>query len=276
MYKILILSNINNYESKEDNYLKKRLEQDGNVVDIKWLDYDENLDEYYDLIIRRNVWIDKEKDMNNYKKFNLKLINRLRNNKNVINLVGLDGLGKTYLKDFYYNDLNVIPTTDILEDALEWDCKEYVLKLKESYGSSLGQIFVNKNELKKIYNDKYLIQPKIEFKSEVQTYFINNRLMYIYEYTPSKWPNYPIPTLIDLKDNEKALVEQFSNLSPIKIGMKRIDFLKLKDNSLVLLEIEDNSPHMNIEILDEKLRNDVLNYYVKGIYKYIENNDKNN
>lgn len=100
--------------------------------------------------------------------------------------------------------------------------------------------------------------------------------MYIYEYIPSKWPNYPIPTLIDLKDNEKALVEQFSNLSPIKIGMKRIDFLKLKDNSLVLLEIEDNSPHMNIEILDEKLRNDVLNYYVKGIYKYIENNDKNN
>lgn len=149
MYKILILSNINNYESKEDNYLKKRLEQDGNVVDIKWLDYDENLDEYYDLIIRRNVWIDKEKDMNNYKKINLKLINRLRNNKNVINLVGLDGLGKIYLKDFYYNDLNVIPTTDILEDALEWNCKEYVLKLKESYGSSLGQIFVNKNELKK-------------------------------------------------------------------------------------------------------------------------------
>lgn len=268
-YKILIISNINNEESKEDILLKNRFEQDGNIVDLKWIDYSKELDNCYDIIIRRDGWIEKEEEMNNYKMLNSKLINRLRNNKKVINLIGLDGLGKTYLKDFYYNNLNVIPTTDILEDALKWNYEEYVLKLKDSYGSSLGQYFINKEELKVKYNENYLIQPKIKFKSEVQTYFINDNLMYAYEYTPSKWPNYPTPKLIELTEEDKKMVEQFAQLSPIKVGMKRIDFLRLEDNSLILLEIEDNSPHMNIEILPEKLRSKVLNNFVEGIYDYI-------
>ena len=97
----MIISNINNEESEEDILLKNRFEQDGNIVDLKWIDYSEELDNCYDIIIRRDGWIEKEEEMNNYKMLNSKLINRLRNNKKVINLIGLDGLGKTYLKDFY-------------------------------------------------------------------------------------------------------------------------------------------------------------------------------
>lgn len=48
--------------------------------------------------------------------------------------------------------------------------------------------------------------------------------------------------------------------------MKRIDFLRLEDDSLILMEIEDNSPHMSIEKLNEKLKSKVLDYYVNGIY----------
>lgn len=269
MHKILILSNINNYESKEDYLIKKRLERDGNIVDIKWLDYDEKLDKYYDLIIRRNCWVEKKEDTDTYKNLNSKLINRLRNNHNVINLIGLDGLGKLYLKSLYRNNYNVVPTTDILTEALKWDCEEYVLKLKDSFGSGLGQLFVSKDKLKEKYNDKFLIQPKIKFQSEIQAYFVNDRLMYVYEYTPSKWPDYPIPKLIKLKNNEKMQAKQFARLSPIKVGMKRIDFLKLENSSLSLLEIEDNSPHMNIEILPDKLRNRVLDNFAEGIYDYI-------
>ncbi len=93
--------------------------------------------------------------------------------------------------------------------------------------------------------------------------------MYAYEYTPSKYPNYPTPRLIKLTQEERKIAEKFSDISDIKIGMKRVDFLRLEDNSLLLLEIEDNSPHMNIEMLDEKTRTEVLDYYVKGIYQYI-------
>lgn len=270
-YKILILSNIENEEIIEDLMIKKRFEQDGNIVDIEWIDYDNSLDKYYDLIIRRNAWVGTEDKIECYKKKNDLLIERLRDSKKTINLVGLDGKGKNYLKTLYYKNMNVIPTTDIVEDALKWNCEEYVLKTKDSFGSGLGQIFISKESLKNKFNDKFLIQPKLKFKSEVQAYFINNQLMYVYEYIPSKYPNYPEPKLINLSVEEEKLAKSFSNISDIQIGMKRIDFLRLEDNSLILLEIEDNSPHMDIEKLDEKIQKKVLDLYVNGIYEYIKN-----
>ena len=270
MYKILIITNTHYDESIEDKLLKKRFESDGHLVDLKWINYDSKLDEFYDIIIRRNSWIEEETDINKYKKYNTKLINRLKNKEKAINIVGLDGIGKSYLKDFYYKGLDVIPTTDILSDALKWNCDEFVLKLRDSYGSGIGQLFVNKKELEQKYNSEYLIQPKLNFKSEIQAYFINDELMYTYEYSPSKWPNYPTPKLINLSSNEKRKAEGFADLSSVKIGMKRIDFLRLFDDSLILLEIEDNSPYMNIDMLPKELQHKVLDYYVNGIYQHIE------
>lgn len=269
-YKILILSNIENEEFIEDIMLKKRFEQDGNIVDIMWIDYDNNLDKDYDIIIRRNTWVGKGHETEYYKQKNNLLIERLKDSKKTINLVGLDGKGKNYLKTLYYKNMNVIPTTDIVEEAIKWDYKEYVLKWKDSFGSGIGQKIVRKNELKDNFNDNFLIQPRLKFKAEVQTYFINNQLMYVYEYTPSKYPEYPEPKLIELNDEEKILAKSFSEISDVQIGMKRIDFLRLEDNSLILLEIEDNSPHMNIEILNEEIRKSVLDLYVKGVYEYIQ------
>ncbi len=270
-YNILILSNLNNIESKEDILLKDRFEKDSNKVDIMWIDYDEKLDSNYDLIIRRDTWIEDENDTIYYKQKNSELIKRLVTSLKTINLIGLDGRGKEYLKDLYYKNMTVIPTTDILEDALKWNSSDYVLKVKDSFGSGICQKFVSKEELPKNFNDKFLIQPKLKFKSEVQVYFINNRLMYAYEYTPSKYPDYPEPKLINLTEEEILLAKEFADISDIKFGMKRIDFLRLLDDSLILLEIEDNSPHMNIDILDEELRNEVLDFYVNGIYEYLQN-----
>lgn len=270
-YNILILSNLNNIESKEDILLKDRFEKDSNKVDIMWIDYDEKLDSNYDLIIRRDTWIEDENDTIYYKQKNSELIKRLVTSLKTINLIGLDGRGKEYLKDLYYKNMTVIPTTDILEDALKWNSSDYELKVKDSFGSGICQKFVSKEELPKNFNDKFLIQPKLKFKSEVQVYFINNRLMYAYEYTPSKYPDYPEPKLINLTEKEILLAKEFADISDIKFGMKRIDFLRLLDDSLILLEIEDNSPHMNINILDEELRNEVLDFYVNGIYGYLQN-----
>lgn len=208
---------------------------------------------------------------------NTNLINRLvSKNIKTVNLIGLDGIGKGYLQDLYHKNLKVIPTTDNVKEALSWNYNSYILKLKNSFGSGLGQKSVSNEELNKEYDIKYLIQPKLDFKSEVQTYFINNRLMYVFEYTPSKYPNYPEPIQIELSKEEEKFVKSFVDFSDIKVGMKRIDFLRLNDDSLILLEIEDNSPQMNIEKLDEKLRNEVLDYYINGIYSYIEEDKEEN
>lgn len=39
---------------------------------------------------------------------------------------------------------------------------------------------------------------------------------------------------------------------------------------LIGLEIEDNSPHMNLEKLDKNLRMNVLNEYKRNIYDFLK------
>lgn len=94
--------------------------------------------------------------------------------------------------------------------------------------------------------------------------------MYVYEYTPSKYPNYPEPKLITLNEQDKKLAEQFANISNLKVGFQKIDFLKLENDELILLEIEDNSPHMNLEKLNRIFRKDILNEYKKNIYGFFK------
>ena len=65
-YKILILSNPNNEEQIEDVYLANSFKEDGHLVDLLWIDYDEKLDNNYDVIIRRNTWVDDEQETYSY------------------------------------------------------------------------------------------------------------------------------------------------------------------------------------------------------------------
>lgn len=272
-YKILILSNPNNEEQIEDVYLANSFKEDGHLVDLLWIDYDEKLDNNYDVIIRRNTWVDDEKDTYNYKVKNEILKERLtRKNIKTVNLQGLDGKGKQYLCELFKKGKKVIPTIDNLNelDKLPYS-EEYVLKDKNSFGSGLGQRAVKANKLKREFQIGDIIQPKLNFKSEVQCYFVADELMYIYEYTPSKYPNYPKPKLIMINQKEKELACEFARISNLKVGFQRIDFLRLENDELVLLEIEDNSPHMNLELLTDAFRNNVLDEYKKNIYQYINN-----
>lgn len=269
-YKILILSNPKNDEFIEDVYLATSFREDGHLVTMLWVDYDEILDDKFDIIIRRNTWVENEKETNTYRIQNEKMKKRLKSkNKKTVNLEGLDGHGKIYLCELFKMGKRVIPTIDRIEDITKInETKEYVLKDNNSFGSGLGQKFVKRENLQKEFKEGYLIQPKLKFKSEIQCYFIATKLMYVYEYTPSKYPNYPEPKLITLNERDKKLAEQFANISNLKVGFQRIDFLKLENNELILLEIEDNSPHMNLEKLDKTLRKNVLNEYKENIYDF--------
>lgn len=270
-YKILILSNSNNYEFIEDLYIATSFREDGHLVNILWVDYDQSLDNKFDIIIRRNTWVEDKKDTYNYKVKNEELKERLiKKNIKTVNLEGLDGKGKQYLCELFKKGKKVIPTIDNLSeiDKLPYS-EEYVLKENDSFGSGLGQRIVKANELKTEFKVGDLIQPKLDFKSEVQCYFVADKLMYVYEYTPSKYPNYPKPKLIMLNKKEKELACEFAKASNLKVGFQRIDFLRLENDELILLEIEDNSPHMNLEELTDIFRNSVITEYKKNIYEYL-------
>lgn len=271
-YKILILSNSNNEEYIEDLYIAESFREDGHLVDILWIDYDEKLDSKYDVIIRRNTWVEDEQETYSYIIKDKILKERLiKKNIKTVNLEGLDDKGKGYLCELFKKGNKVIPTIDNLDelDKLPYS-KEYVLKDSNSFGSGLGQRVVKAEDLQKEFKVGDLIQPKLKFKSEVEFYFVGDQLMYIYEFTPSKYPNYPTPKLIKVSEEEKELAYEFAKVSNLKVGFQRIDFLRLENDELILLEIEDNSPHMNLEILTDSFRKDVLKEYKKNIYQYIK------
>ena len=271
-YNILILSNRDNDEFLEDTYIADAFRKDGHVVDMLWVDYDELLDKKYDVIIRRNTWVEDENKTVEYYKKNNELKERLtKKNIKTVNLIGLDGNGKEYLCRLYKDGKKVIPTVNNIEDIKQInDAEEYVIKDNKSFGSGIGQKIVVKDKLTEEYMTGYLIQPKIKFKSEVQCYFVANELLYVFEYTPSKYPTYPEPVEITLTEEQKKLVCDFARESNLKVGFQRIDFLRLENDELLLLEIEDNSPHMNLTKLDTNFRNEVLNVYKKNVYEYLE------
>ena len=271
-YKILVLSNPNNEEYIEDLYVAESFREDGHLVDILWIDYDEKLDSKYDVIIRRNTWVEDEKDTYNYTIKDKILKERLiKKNIKTVNLEGLDDKGKGYLCKLFKKGNKVIPTIDNLDelDKLLYS-KEYVLKDSNSFGSGLGQRVVRAEDLQREFKKGDLIQPKLKFKSEVEFYFVGDQLMYIYEFTPSKYPNYPTPELIKASEEEKELAYDFAKISKLKVGFQRIDFLRLENDELILLEIEDNSPHMNLEELTSTFRKNVLDEYKENVYQYIK------
>lgn len=143
------------------------------------------------------------------------------------------------------------------------------MKNVNSFGSGLGQRYIRREEVITEFNSRYIIQPRLKFKSEVQCYFVENELMYTYEFSPSKYPDYPEPQMINLTQEELEVVQEFVKVANVKTGFLRLDFLRLLDDSLVLLEIEDNCPNMDLDKLDLELREKVINKYKESVYKIL-------
>ena len=269
---ILILSNTNDEYAKEDLYISNAFEQDGHNVEIHWVDYDSGLDSKFDIIIRRNSWVEIPEKISYYKIKNDALIKRLKSqNKITINLIEKDYYGKGYLLEYYQKGLPVIPTFNNVENALSncTDYNQFILKDEQSFGSAFDIQTVNRENLKLQFKPNMLIQPKLNFKSEVQCYFVSNKLMYTFEFIPSKYPNYPKPIKINLNQDELKLVNQFVKESNIKVGFQRLDFLRLNNNNLIFLELVATAPFMDLFDLGEIERNNVINTYKQNIYDYL-------
>ena len=270
-YNILILSNPNDIYAKEDEMLAESFEKDGNKVLMQWVDYDEKLDDEYDVILRRNTWVQEEENIPHFNQYNEILKARVKNKPiKKVNFYEVDCEGKGYLIDYYRKGLPVIPSTNHLEEAQEMSgYDEFVLKPLNSFGSAIGQKIVKRENLEKEWEEGLLIQPKMDFKSEVQCYFVGNELMYTFEFVPSKYPDYPDPLVIELTEKERKIVFQFVKEINLEAGFLRIDFLRLQNDALVLLEIEATAPFMDLVMVEENLRNLVIEKYKQNIYEYI-------
>ena len=171
--------------------------------------------------------------------------------------------------DFFKKDYAVIPSINKLEDlSLLNNPNKYMLKLKNSY-DGIGQLIVNKEELKTYFNDLYIIQPFMKFKSEVQFYYIKNKFEYALEFIPSKIPVYPKAIKYEYTCKELEKANEFALMNGDYYGIQRIDFIRLEDNTLLLTEIEDISPYLDLDQVDEKTRKKFIKDYKDMVYEYM-------
>lgn len=271
-YNILILSNLNStYAKEEDELIAESFKKDGHNVLIKWINYDEELDNKFDIVLMRDTWVENEQDIPKYQKYNNLLKLRLKNKPiKKVNFYEVDSGGKIYLIDYYKKGLPVIPTINNLGELEKFNSYDsLILKPIKSCNSGFGQKIINKCDLKKEFKNGLLIQPKIKFKSEVQCYFVANELMYTLEFIPSKYPDYPPPLVTKLTEKEKELIYKFIYETNVTVGFQRLDFLRLDNNELILLEIEATTPFMALMMIEKNLRNKVIDKYKQNIYQYI-------
>lgn len=266
--KILLITDIDNPGLKEDTFIAKSFIRDGHQVTITRQDYDERLASLFDIVLLRNIWHLDSKDYMKHKNNIITLKNRLREKKiSTINLFSkFDDNGKLYLKELYKSGYPVIPTETDINSFVEYDDNDiFLIKPINGY-DGCGIIEKRKCEIKNSNN--YIIQPKINFIKEVEFYFINKEFQYVLEFVPSKKPIYPIPKLYNYTPEELELAQTFANMCNDNfVGVQRIDFLKTNDDKLLLLEIGDSAPYLNLNSLDEDTRKTFINHYKKMVYE---------
>lgn len=272
MVKIGVLTNKNCEGFTEDELIIKKI---SNIFDVDTISvYDSDKINKYNLIIRRNTWEEDSNKIFEFRKNNRKITQLIEDKKILsINLNGLDWYGKKYLCDLYNMHYNVIPTIESIKDVDKIsNYNKFVSKDIWTY-SSIGQQYIDKSDIENSILNGKIIQPVIDFISEVQFYFIEDRLQYALEYSPCKYPLYPRPKLYNPSNKELDSAVKFAKLTHCIAGVQRIDFLRQTNGNLILLEIEDNSPHLSLIHLKSKLRERFLNEYMNSVSKYLKKNN---
>ncbi len=187
--------------------------------------------------------------------------------QNIRTFNSLDGKadmkGKQYLVDLTKTGYPVIPTVEQL-DKIEnlKDPEKYVVKIKNG-ADSIGMEILSKAELLRNNPEGKLIQPFLDFEYEVSFYFLNDKFQYAL-YAPNKLKRWELmtydPTAADL---DFAL--KFISWNNMKCGIIRVDACRLKDGSLLLVELEDLNPFLSLDLLSEEKREEFTGNFVKAL-----------
>ena len=83
-------------------------------------------------------------------------------------------------------------------------------------------------------------------------------------------PIYPLAIKYQYSDKELKLAKEFAKLNNNYYGIQRIDFLKLENNELLLTEIEDIAPYLDLDRLSKIERDKFINNYKNMVYEYLD------
>ncbi len=229
----------------------------------------------YDLIYISNISPDSEEYDDHFFKERIRFYERAEmENLPIYN--GLeadkDRLGKTYLINYFDNQMEVIPTIGKIEDFFRLPVSsKYISKPILGFSSRKCIVFY-KADLKEEFFKNRIVQPYFDdFLAEISIYVIDGSACYA-TICPSKFSNSGWDKLTEHNPTTEdvRLALQFS--SHIKNGLARIDLIKLNSNQKVLLEIEDNSPYCALpeKSLSEKTKSDAVDALAASLRKKVE------
>lgn len=158
-----------------------------------------------------------------------------------------DMLGKQYLLDLTKEQYPVIPTVENVEEI---DKLGNVLKyiVKPKYGAdSVGMQVVEHEAWAHMNIAGCLIQPMIDFVYEVSFYFMDNVFQYAL-CAPEKEKRWQLEIFKPSKD-DLLFADKFIQWNNMACGIQRVDACRLKDGSLLLVELEDLNPYLSIDRL---------------------------
>ena len=274
-YKILIVTDPESNKVIEDLYIAKSLRNDGHLVKITGIGCSEKDDNKYDVMLRRNTWEEDKIQTLYYKARNNMLTRRVIYKKvQPINVLGLQETRVQYLSRLFRDHKKVVPTaTRIQEMTLLvniWD-KDFILRDRTDFIANNKPIIANKDNIKGVFiEDRHAIQPNMKYKSQLQFHFVGNKLMYTFEYTPSKYSVYSKAKLIKPNEKERKIAEEFAELLNLNVGMQRLDFVRLLNDELLLSEVKDTAVYMSLDKLDSDMRDEVIEEYKRNIYDFLE------
>lgn len=176
--------------------------------------------------------------------------------RNILTFNSMDGKadmkGKHYLLELFALGYPVIPTIDNINEIYKLGSVErYILKLKNG-ADSIGMQIAPQEQLFKLQPNEKLIQPFLDFNYEVSFYYLNHEFQYAL-YAPDKQKRWELkeyqPTASDLQ-----FASRFIEWNNMQRGISRVDACRVKDGSLLLVELEDLNPFLSIDLLSEQKR----------------------
>ncbi len=260
--------------TEEDYIIAKSFAEDGHKVDLLDFPIESDFEKNYDLLILKNAWNLNENTYRNYFEELDKFINRIGKTECKIvsstdGLLQFDKIGKKYLVDLYKKGYNVVPTIDNIKDIDKLPITDKYIKKPFVAYDGFDMKIIKQKELKNLQLNNEVLQPKLDFISEVQLYFVNNKFQYALEYKPSKWPNYPTPhefkPLKKYIDQAKEIIE----LNNASCSFNRVDFLRLNEGEMIILEFADTNPNLSLPLLSEKTLKKFLKNFKAAIYNYM-------
>ena len=160
-----------------------------------------------------------------------------------------DMIGKQYLVDLSRAGAAVIPTVDRAADlGVLPPMGSYVVKPKLG-SDSIGMRTVGATDLASLDLDgSMLVQPTIDFVHEVSFVFVDHEFHYAL-HAPEPLRRWELQPFAPSED-DLAFAHWFIEWNAVDHGVQRVDACRLRDGTLLLMELEDLNPYLSLDVVD--------------------------